>query len=89
MPISKEHLEFVVPDLTEGWATPPGYPEGIKQKILAGSLDEAGKSGSRTRLLRFDPGVYTTERVTVGGRVKQRNSARSCWGTPTVASSQS
>lgn len=61
MPISKEHLEFVVPDLDEGWATPPGYPEGIKQKILAGALDEAGKAGSRTRLLRFDPGVYTTE----------------------------
>lgn len=61
MPISKEHLEFVTPDMDAGWRTPPGYPEGIKQKILAGSLDDAGKSGSRTRLLRFDPGVFTTE----------------------------
>ena len=61
MALSKEHLEFVVPDMDEGWQTPPGYPEGIKQKILAGALDEDGKSGSRTRLLRFDPGVYTTE----------------------------
>ena len=61
MPITKEHLEFVVPAMDEGWETPPGYPAGIKQKILAGSLDDAGKSGSRTRLLRFDPGVFTTE----------------------------
>jgi hypothetical protein len=27
---------------------------------LASDLDEAGKMGSRTRLLRFAPGVYTT-----------------------------
>jgi len=60
MAIEKEHLEFVVPDLDEGWATPPGYPEGIKQKILAGKIDDDAKTGSRTRLLRFDPGVYTT-----------------------------
>ena len=39
---------------------PPGYPAGIKQKILASDIDEARKSGSRTRLLRFDPGVHTT-----------------------------
>ena len=28
---------------------------------LAGSLDESAKTGSRTRLLRFQPGVYTTD----------------------------
>ena len=60
MAIAKEHLEFVVPDMDAGWETPPGYPAGIKQKILAGALDEQGKSGSRTRLLHFDPGVFTT-----------------------------
>ena len=60
MAIEKEHLEFVVPDLDEGWATPPGYPDGIKQKVLAGKIDDDAKTGSRTRLLRFDPGVYTT-----------------------------
>ena len=60
MPISKEHLEFHVPDLSSGWETPPGYPAGIQQKILAGSLDEANRRGHRTRLLRFAPGVYTT-----------------------------
>jgi hypothetical protein len=61
MPITKEHLEFHVPDLNTGWHSPPGYPPGIEQKILAGSLDEANKRGHRTRLLRFQPGEYTTE----------------------------
>src|SRR6516162_4466392 len=60
MPMNKPHLEFTRVDMKSGWATPPGYPAGIKQKILASDLDEGGKMGSRTRLLRFDPGVYTT-----------------------------
>lgn len=45
--------------MTTGWETPPGYPAGIQQKILSGSLDEQAKSGNRSRLLRFAPGVYT------------------------------
>lgn len=61
MSAGKPHLEFHTLDMTTGWETPPGYPEGIKQKILASDLDEEAKRGSRTRLLRFDPGVYTTE----------------------------
>ena len=61
MTIDKEHLEFHAVDLGSGWETPPGYPAGIQQKILAGSLDEAAKKGNRTRLLRFVPGVYTTK----------------------------
>jgi hypothetical protein len=60
MPITKEHLEFHVPDVTTGWKTPPGYPAGIEQKVLAGKLDEENKRGNRTRLLRFAPGVFTT-----------------------------
>ena len=60
MAITKEHKEFYTPNLEEGWEVPFGYPEGIKQKILSGSLDEENNRGSRTRLLRFDPGVYTT-----------------------------
>jgi hypothetical protein len=39
---------------------PAGYPKGIEQKILAGTLDETQHRGSRTRLLRFAPGVFTT-----------------------------
>ena len=61
MPIHKEHKEFHKIDTSGGWETPAGYPPGIEQKILAGSLDETGKTGSRTRLLRFQPGVYTTD----------------------------
>jgi hypothetical protein len=57
----KEHLEFFTLDLSKGWETPKGYPEGIAQKIIAGRLDETGKMGSRTRLLRFQPGAFTTE----------------------------
>ena len=61
MPVNKEHKEFHTLDLDSGWEVPPGYPQGIKQKILAGALDETNKRGSRSRLLRFDPGVYTTK----------------------------
>lgn len=60
MPVNKQHDEFYAVDLDSGWQTPAGYPEGIKQKILAGALDEANRRGTRTRLLRFDPGVFTT-----------------------------
>ncbi|MEI2386702.1 cupin [Breoghania sp. JC706] len=62
MTINKEHKEFHSIDMgTEGWHTPPGYPSGIQQKILAGELDEVNKRGNRTRLLRFQPGVFTTK----------------------------
>jgi hypothetical protein len=60
MSMNKPHLEFHRVDMGEGWVTPPGYPAGIKQKILASDLDETGKKGGRTRLLKFDPGTYTT-----------------------------
>lgn len=60
MPHPKPHLEFHRVDMNAGWETPPGYPPGIEQKILSGALDEGGRRGSRTRLLRFAPGVFTT-----------------------------
>lgn len=60
MAIDKEHKEFHAIDMESGWETPPGYPAGIEQKILAGYLDETNKRGNRSRLLRFEPGVYTT-----------------------------
>ncbi|MBL0375399.1 cupin [Rhizobium sp. KVB221] len=62
MPIQKEHKEFHAVEMDgDGWHSPPGYPEEIEQKILAGSLDEINKTGNRTRLLRFRPGAYTTK----------------------------
>lgn len=61
MAINKQHKEFHLVDMNEGWAVPPGYPHGIEQKILSGALDEHAKRGSRTRFLRFQPGVFTTK----------------------------
>lgn len=61
MAIEKEHREFFPVDMSSGWAVPPGYPEGMQQKILSGALDEERRQGFRTRLLRFQPGVYTTQ----------------------------
>lgn len=60
MSVNKAHTEFHTLDMATGWEIPPGYPAGIQQKILSGALDEKAKRGSRTRLLRFAPGVYTT-----------------------------
>jgi hypothetical protein len=61
MTIRKEHKEFYAVDIAGGWEKIPGYPDGIEHKILAGHLDEANKEGNRTRLLKFEPGVYTTK----------------------------
>ena len=60
MPMNKPHSEFQRVDMAEGWATPPGYPAGIQQKILGERPRRDPQDGSRTRLLRFEPGVYTT-----------------------------
>jgi hypothetical protein len=58
--VNKPHLEFAGVDLASGFTVPPGYPSGFKEKILAGSLDEQHRKGSRTRLLRIEPGTYST-----------------------------
>jgi hypothetical protein len=60
MAVNKLHDEFHALDMNTGWEVPPSYPSGIQQKILSGSLDETQRRGSRTRLLRFAPGVFTT-----------------------------
>ena len=61
MELFKAHQEFQTLDMNEGWTVPPGYPEGIEEKILSGRLDEETRCGSRTRLLRFQPGAFSTE----------------------------
>ncbi len=57
----KRHDKFKTIDMKTSWETPVGYPQGIHRKIPAGSLDEKGKSGNRSRLLRFAPGVHATK----------------------------
>jgi hypothetical protein len=61
MPVNKLHDEFHAVDINAGWEVPAGYPGGIQQKILSGALDEINKRGSRSRLMRFAPGAYTTK----------------------------
>jgi hypothetical protein len=56
----KSHLEFLSLEMESGWETPPGYPDGIEQKIISGRLDEDKKCGIRSRLLRFKPGAHST-----------------------------
>jgi hypothetical protein len=60
MPINKQHLEFHEVNSNAGFENVPGYPDGIAEKIIVGNLDEQNKIGGRTRLLKFEPGVYTT-----------------------------
>jgi len=60
MLVNKPYLEFHAVDLSSGWE-PVGPDRGVEQKILAGSLDEANRRGSVTRLLRMLPGTVTSE----------------------------
>jgi hypothetical protein len=60
MIFDKGHQEFHTLSMSEGWQTLPGYPAGIKQKIIGGGLDEKARRGNRTRLLRFAAGSHTT-----------------------------
>jgi hypothetical protein len=61
MGFDKGHHEFHTLDMRAGWHTIPGYPPGFSEKILAGSLDEKNKRGNRTRMLRIEPGAYSTK----------------------------
>ena len=61
MGFDKGHHEFHPVDMKEGWHAVPGYPPGFYEKILAGSLDEQNKRGNRTRMLRIEPGAYSTK----------------------------
>ena len=59
MEARKAHKEFFHIDLDAGWEQPAGYKLGFWQKVLSTDFDEANKRGSRCRLLRIDPGVYS------------------------------
>jgi hypothetical protein len=67
MAVNKTHAEFFPIDTgEEGWRLPDGYAPGALagEKILSGLLDYANKKGSRTRILRFEPGFMSTEPFT-------------------------
>ena len=61
MPVNKDHQEFYAVGFDDGFELIPGYPDGFKHKILTGFLDKKNKKGGRTRLLRIEPGTYSTE----------------------------
>jgi hypothetical protein len=61
MPHPKLLIELSGLDLRTGWERPAGYPIGISRKILTSDLNEETATGSRTQLLRFEAGVFTTE----------------------------
>ncbi|MDR2112966.1 MAG: cupin [Candidatus Accumulibacter sp.] len=65
MAMTKKHDEFHKLDMESGWQRPEGYDpdSGALEKILSGSLDTVNKQGSRTRLLKFPPGLYTKKPV--------------------------
>ena len=60
MGFHKGHHEFHTLDMKDGWHHVPGYPPGFSEKILAGDLDVDNKRGNRTRILRIEPGAFST-----------------------------
>ncbi len=65
MPVNKVHDEFRAVDLESGWQAPAGYKpgSGVSEKILSGALDEVHKRGTRTRLLKFESGAFSTSTI--------------------------
>jgi hypothetical protein len=53
----KPEIEFIDTDTCYGWIPVGGDTLGIKEKILSKDLE----TGSYTRLLKFPPGIKTTE----------------------------
>lgn len=65
MIVNKVHSEFAAIDMDQGWSLPVGYAPGMAaEKILSGALDETAKRGTRTRLLRLNPGMFTRQPFT-------------------------
>jgi hypothetical protein len=66
MPFAKPHREFERLNPAEGWELAPGYPAeaAVYQRILASDINDQAGTGSRTRLLRFEPGAFSTEPFT-------------------------
>ncbi|MEO0822708.1 MAG: cupin domain-containing protein [Pseudomonadota bacterium] len=60
---TKAHREFYRIDLEGGWSQIEGYPEGMVYRTLADDLDDAARTGSRTRLIRWPAGSVLPEAV--------------------------
>lgn len=54
----RAHVEMAPLDLANGWSPLPGF-EGLEVKLLASDLDEVGRRGARSRMVRFAAGALT------------------------------
>lgn len=63
MAVNRLHREFHQVDMESGWETPAGFPPGVEQKIISGTLDRENRRGGHTRLLRWAPGSFTSEKI--------------------------
>lgn len=93
MAVNKVHDEFHTIDMNNGWQLPDGYdPEsGALEKILSGELDTENNKGSRTRLLKFPAGFFSSKPIVhdyweevflVSGDLTVGNDATGNGGTP-------
>jgi ChrR Cupin-like domain len=57
--VRKPHLEMITVGLDDSWQPMPGLRD-IECKPLVDDLDETARTGSRTRLVRFAPGAFTS-----------------------------
>jgi hypothetical protein len=64
MKARRSHVEMEKLDFQSGWEPLAGFPGGLDVKMLADDLNEAEKTGGRTRLVRFAPGTATTTPLT-------------------------
>jgi ChrR Cupin-like domain len=64
MKVRRRHIEMEALDFETGWQPLAGFPQGLEVKILADDLNEAEKTGGRTRLVRFAPGTETATPLT-------------------------
>jgi hypothetical protein len=56
MSTKRSHVELASIDFTSSWER-RDLPAGFEMKVLADDLDEAAKTGARTRLVRLAPGA--------------------------------
>jgi len=57
--MARENLYFHGVDMASGFAASPHNPLS-HEKVLSSDIDEAAQTGSRTRLLRLDPGYRSS-----------------------------
>lgn len=60
----RTHIEMEALDFESGWEPLAGFPGGLDVKLLADDLNEAEKTGGRTRLVRFASGTATATPLT-------------------------